>query len=370
MPGIFKYRAISLMSFLVLCVMQNSIAVERNSRSLISPELLQHANLKVLWENWLPIKDTESVKQLLILGSRVYVVSDKDYILSLNRENGKIVFGKMFKPAGLLAGGFKLYGDELLYVSGSRLIQIDAELGTERSTTNLGFGVTCPAARNSSFFYVAGADNRLHVLREDDKVQIFEVSADNDSMITSVLADEAFVLFATAAGNIICMKPHNSTRLWQFDAFDAVAGPVVRDWASLFFASKDTNVYRVDMVGLPEQKHLVWKYQVAAVLDTAPRVTQEVVYQPVRGKGVTAIDKETGSFLWSVPGGVDLLAEHRNRAYVMTKTGTLTVMDNIKAKKLYSVNFAGVSQYAANTADEKIYIADKRGRMACLQPLE
>jgi hypothetical protein len=366
----FKYKAISLMSLLALCVLQNGFAVESSSRSLISSELLKHANLKVLWENELPIKGTESVKQMLILGNRVYVVTDKDFIISLNRENGKIVFAKTFKPAGLLAGGFKLYWNELVYVSGSRLIQIDAELGTEISAMDLGFGVTCPAARNSSFFYIPGADNRLHVLRADDRVQVFEVSADNNSMITSILADEAFVIFSTAAGNIICMNPHNSTRLWQFDAFDAIAGPVVRDWASLFFASKDTNVYRVDMVGLPEQKRLIWKYQAAAVLDQAPRVTQEVVYQPVPGKGVIAIDKEAGSLLWSVPGGVDLLAEHRNRAYVMTKAGTLTVMDNVNAKKLYSVNFAGVSKYAANTADEQIYVTDERGRVACLQPLE
>ena len=370
MPTIFKRRAILFMSLLAMCVMQNSFAMARSSQHLISSELLEHANLKIFWENELPIKDNETVKQMLILGNRVYVVSDKDLIISLNRDNGEIVFAKTFKPAGLLAGGFYLYGDELLYVSGSRLIQISAETGTQRSAIDLEFGVTCPAARNGTFFYVAGADNRLHVLRADDKVQIFEVSADNDAMITSILADEAFVIFSTAKGNIICMKPHNATRLWQFDAFDAITGTVVRDWASLFFASKDTNVYRVDMVGPPEEKRLVWKYQAAAVLDQAPRVTPEVVYQPVRGKGVTAIDKETGSFMWSVPGGVDLLAEHKNRAYVMTKAGTLTVMDNMTAQKLYSVNCAGISQYVANVADEKIYVADQRGRMACLQPLE
>ncbi len=358
------------MSFLAVYVMQSSIAMGDSSSRLISTELLKHANLKVLWENDLPIQDTEKVQQVLILGSRVYIISNKDYIISLNRENGKIVFAETFKPAGLLAGGFKLYGDELLYVSGSRLVQIDAELGTERATMDLGFGVTCPAARNNAFFYIPGTDNRLHIFRADDRVQVFEVSADNDSMITSVLADEAFVIFSTAAGNVICMNPHNSTRQWQFDAFDAIAGPIVRDWASLFFASKDTNVYRLDIVGPPEQKRLVWKYQTAAVLSQAPRVTQEVVYQPVRGKGVVAIDKEAGTLLWSVPGGLDLLAEHRGRAYVITKAGTLAVMDNISAKELYSVNFAPISKYAVNAADEKIYVTDERGRMACLQPIE
>jgi len=370
MLNIFKHRVFLLVSLSALCFLQSSIAAEAASSPLISAELLSHANLKVLWENELPIKDAESVEQLLILGNRVYIVSDKDYIISLNRDNGQIVFAETFKPAGVLAGGFELYGDELLYVSGSRLVQIDAALGKERATLDLGFGATCPAARNDTFFYIAGADHRLHIFRVEDRIQVFEVSADNDSMITSVLADEAFVIFSTAAGNIICMNPDNSTRQWQFDAFGAIAGPIVRDWASLFFASKDTNVYRVDMIGPPEKKRLVWKYQANAVLDQAPRVTAEVVYQPVRGKGVVAIDKEAGTRLWSLPGGLDLLAEHRNRAYVMTKAGTLTVMDNVNAKKLYSVNFADASKYATNAADEKIYVSDERGRMVCLQPME
>jgi len=45
-------------------------------------------------------------------------------------------------------------------------------------------------------------------------------------------------------------------------------------------------------------------------------------------------------------------------------------MDNARTKLLYTVNFASVSIYAANTKDSKIYIADERGRIACLEPVE
>jgi len=65
-----------------------------------------------------------------------------------------------------------------------------------------------------------------------------------------------------------------------------------------------------------------------------------------------------------------LLAESGRKAYVITNTGKLVVMDNKKAKQLYSVNFAGVSRYATNVADSKIYIADESGRIACLEPVE
>ncbi|KPK36212.1 MAG: hypothetical protein AMJ65_16500 [Phycisphaerae bacterium SG8_4] len=368
--GTFGCRCVLLAALVTLCVAQIDIAAAGDLERLVSPELLRHAGLRIIWESKLPMKEAESLEQLLILGNRVYAISDRNYMISLNKENGKRVFAKVFAPPGVPVPGLKLYGDELWSAEGSKLLQYDAESGDELKSVDVGFAITCPAARNSSFFYVAGTDNRLHVYRVDDRVQTFEVAAENSSTITSVIADDNLVIFATAAGNVLGVAPDAPRLIWQFDAADAIAGPVVKDWMSLFFASADTSVYRVDIVGLPEIKRLVWKYQAAAVLDRAPRVTQEVVYQYVRGKGVTAIDKETGSLLWRVPGGVDLLAEARAKAYVITKARKLVVMDNTEARKLYSVNFGAVTVHAANAGDERIYIADKRGRLMCLQPAE
>ena len=365
-----RQRLVWLTGFAVLCTVQGGFSSESGSSRLVSPALLKSANLKMLWENELPIKKAESVDRMFLLAHRLYVISDHNFVFSLNRQNGKIVFGKTVAPAGLLTSGMTLYGDELLYVNGSNLVRVEAESGIERKSVDFGQGMTCPAARNGAYFYAAGVDKRLHALSAKNMVQEFEVAADNESVITSILADESFVIMATDKGNVICIAPNRAARLWQFDAAGAIAGPVVRDWMSLFFASKDTNVYRVDMAGQPAQKQLVWKYRAAGMLEKAPRVTQSVVYQHVRGKGVVAIDKQTGSSMWSVPGGDDLLAEANGRAYVITDAATLVVMDNAKAKKLYAVNVAQVSKHAGNAMDDKIYIADKRGRIACLQPVE
>ena len=366
-----RFRIVLLVSVSALWITQNSFAGQSSSKPLVSPELLKHAKLKMLWDNELPIKKNENLDRLLLFGNRIYAVSDRNFVLSLNQKNGNIIFGKTIEPAGLPITGVKLYDNELIYVSSnSKLVQINAQSGIVLKTTDIGFSVSCPVARNSTYFYLAGTDKRLHAIHAENRVQAFEVAAENESMITSVTADENFVIFATAAGNIISIAPDLPRRLWQFDASKAIAGPVIREGMSLYFASKDTNVYRVDMVGLPERTRLAWKYQTAAVLDEAPRVTQGVVYQHVHGKGLTAINKNTGSPLWQVSGGVDLLTEARNRAYVITKTGTLVVMDNVKAKELYTVNFAGVSKHASNITDDKIYIADNLGRIACLQPVE
>jgi len=371
MLNMSRLRLVLSVSFLALCVVLSCVsqpAPEQPAfQRLVSTELLEHAQLEVQWETKLPIKETERLERLLILGNRIYALSNYNYVTSLNRETGDVIFGRSFASAGLTILGLELYEDELISVIGSNLVEISPEFGTELRSKSLGSGVTCPVARNSLYFYVAGADRRLHVLRAEDKVKLFDVAAENDSMITSVVADDDFVVFATDAGNVISMTPDRPKKLWQFDATDGIAGPIIRDEESLFVASEDTYVYKLNV---REGSPPVWKYQTGALLDRCPRVSEKVVYQYARYKGLTAIDKKSGRLMWQLPEGLDLLAEVNGKAYVITNMGMLVVIDNKTAKRLYSVNFAKVSKYAANVEDSKIYIADESGQIACLRPIE
>jgi len=367
MPKMSGCRLVLLLSVLVACSASSSFCAEGGSRQLVSPRLLKHAGLKISWENELPIKKDEHLAKLFLLGERIYAISDRNYVIASDIENGNIVFSRSLGPEGIPLDRLTLYGDELVVVLGSTLIEANAQSGTERKTTQMKFGIACPAGRNSSFLYLGGVDRRLHVLQAKDRVQVFEAAAENNSAITSIIAGEDFIIFATDAGNVISIVPDRPTRLWQFDAGDAVVGSLVRDGSSIFLASKDTNVYRVDIDG-PTRRRLAWKYQMPAALEAGPQVTAQVVYQYARGKGLTAIDKEKGSTIWMLPEGIELLSEAEGKAYVITKDRTLAIMDNVEAKKIYSVNFAQVSRYAANAADAKIYIGDESGRIACLEP--
>jgi outer membrane protein assembly factor BamB len=231
------------------------------------------------------------------------------------------------------------------------------------------FSIKCPVGSNSSYLYLSGSDNRLHVLDKEGGLEYFNVAADNHSLITSVIAEEDFVIFGTDQGNVICMLPDEPKRLWQFNASDAIPGFIIKDGMSLFFASTDTNVYRLDITNMLMHS-FAWKCQMAGMLRTSPCITRDVVYQQVYSKDLTAIDKYSGSILWSLPDGIDLLAEYKGKAYVITNMQTLVVMENSTGKQLYSVNFGGVSKYASNTEDSKIYIADKTGRINCLKPFK
>jgi outer membrane protein assembly factor BamB len=339
------------------------------SHWLVSKPLLDHAGLTLVWQTTLPVGKGERLEHMVLLDNRLYLRSSRNYTWSLEREDGEMVFGRAIAAPGIPVLGWVAHGNSLISVIGGQLVEFDIDTGLERRITDLELSIVAPPVRNERFFYVSGADRRLHTLRVKDMVQTFEVAARNESLITSVLADEEMVVFGTDEGNLIAAMADAPRMLWQFDAVEAMAGPVLRDGYAFYFANKDTNVYRVDMVDATTAT-LTWKRQMEAVLDRAPRLTLRAVYQHAPGRGLTAIDKESGRVLWTVPKGLDLLAETDGRAYVMTEQRTLVVMDNLTGRKLYRVNFAPVANHANNVTDANIYICGERGRVACLRPVQ
>lgn len=331
----------------------------------LSREMLDHAELELVWQDKLAVEEGEQLDAMMVLEDRLYVRSNRNYVWSINRATGKMVFHRSIAPAGFPILGWVPYDDSLITVVSNQLIEFDKNTGSQGRVADLELSIVAPVARNEAFYYISATDGRLHAFRANDLVRIFQVTAGGSAMITSVIADDERVVFGTDTGSVIGMATDGPQRLWRFDAGGPIAGPVVTDGRSFFLASKDTQVYRVDVTG-PTEATMMWRYQTEAILDREPRVTDTAVYQYAVGRGLTAIGKQSGRALWSLPEGVDLLAEAGNRAYVTTKLKTLAVMDNAAGKQLYSLNFAPVTKYATNTLDANIYVADEQGHVACL----
>ena len=347
-----------------LSVFSTLTSAQDDYRWLIAPNRLASTDLKVVWQFNLPLADAETLDRIIISGSRLCALSSGNYLTCLNRNDGNVMFSTLVAAKGLPMTDLEPYKGELLTIIGSKLIVINTSFGTEQTSTDITSGVTCPVVRNDSFFYIAGADKRLHALKADNKVQVFEAAAENGSAITACLAEEDFVVFATEPGNVVSIAAERPRKLWQFDAPLAVAGTLVHDSKSLYFACRDTCIYRLEL----SSGRLVWKYQTSGVLDTTPQLGAKVVYQYVPDVGLIALAKDSGKLLWPLTDGAGLLAESGDKAFVITRTGLLTAMDNTKKKQLYTVNFEQPIKNATNSADSKIYIADDKGRVACIEP--
>ena len=65
---------------------------------LVPTQILQEADLGQVWQVNLAVKRGEQIQKLSLLGDKVCVMTDRNYMFCLNRNNGKIIFGLQLAP--------------------------------------------------------------------------------------------------------------------------------------------------------------------------------------------------------------------------------------------------------------------------------
>jgi len=339
-------------------------ALAADSSALVSRDLLAHAGLKSDWQINLPLHEKEILGPIYIDGDFLYVLTDKNYMFCINRKKGTEHFQLRLTNPNLPIQRPTFYDGKVIITVGTKLLVIDPHVGdiTERQDMKfVGRSTTCSVARNAENYYIAGSNKRLHAINAEDYVFLFAVSADNDSLINSVTADEENVIFATESGNIVSMPFNSKKPNWQTEIATGLTAPILSDKNQLFVSSLDMKLYRLDA----KDGNTAWEtpFQTGQSLTESARIGKNTLYQYAGQEGLYAVDRETGKKVWNLKNGYDLLAEQGSRAYILGKPSILYVMDNKKTGILYSLNIAGVTNYAVNTTDSKIYIAGKKGRL-------
>lgn len=335
---------------------------------LISPILLKHSGMEMQWQLNLPIKTAEKVERLLVFDEYLYILTDNNYLFCLERVKGTLRFEQQLAVPGLPVCQPKYYQGKLSFVVGNQLLVLDPSAGAmveKRKLEGFGKGSVRGIERNSDFLYVVGADKRIHALVAGQYWQKYSVSADNDSLINSMVVDDELIVFATEEGNIVKIASDSPAKKWQFDIPGKVKASIVRDGDSVYVGSENTKLYKIDV----NTGQKVWPvdFQTGAVLSESAVIGDKVVYQSAGDKGLYAIDKETGRKIWQVVDSVGILTEKDKKAYVLTKPAMLVVMDNESGEQLYSVNVSAVSRHAANMTDSDIYVSDDKGRLMAIQ---
>jgi outer membrane protein assembly factor BamB len=336
------------------------------SGAIISEKLLNQAGLQTVWQNAIALNQKEKVERITVFGDYLYILTDTNYLFCLDRNTGRLNFAGSVTTLNLPVSEPAVYNNTAYLVAANNLIAIDLQQGTEAYRTHLPVSVSALVSANASYLYIPGMDKRLHVMDPNGQHEIFKASADNVSGITSVIATDSFVIFATDAGNVIGMDVNQPKRLWrQFDAVGAITAPLTISKSGLYVSSRDTNLYKLDAVSGDK----IWEFHTGSALTTSARATESTVYQYAKGKGLYAVDANSGKSLWLLPDAIGLLAQDGDKAYLFDKNRTCTIMDNKLAKKIYTINFAPVTNYAVNAFDSKIYIMEGKN-ISCIKPIK
>jgi outer membrane protein assembly factor BamB len=331
---------------------------------LVSPSLLRSADLSIDWQQELVLKGGEKISRLFLNEGRVYAFTDQNYFYCLSGDDGSIGSSKqLVRPSGTV-GEFYPYKNQLYTIyNGSDLVSLDADIFIEGFKSGLKFNAVGRPVTNGSYFYIAGRDNRLHVLRGSDRVQLFEAMAPSEGAINNISVFEDTVLFATEAGDLVSMASLRPTERWNFKAELGNIGAVYRDGNYVYFASSDMNVYKINgYTGV-----LQWKRQMDGLPEGGP-VVMSKVYQEVKGNGVAAVDKVSGQLDWQEKDAVSVLCEFGPKVYLMMVDGRIGVVDNRKGKIVDTVEAGGVDIWAVNTSDGRLYVGSERGKIVCISP--
>lgn len=362
-----KWLAILVFIVFFAAVMAfGTVEAASKGQLLVAPELLEAAGLMMEWQVHLALSKVESVENMFVFDEYLIVMTDHNYLFCIDRKKGTIRFEFQLVAAGLPVYHPQYYGDKFWFIVGNELLVVNPLSATAPKPIKLnmvGSGATCSAMRNTSFIYAAGSDRRLHALVADEYWQSFSASAENNSLINSLVCDDKFVAFTTDAGNVVCMSPDEPKpkEYWQRDLVDGIHAPIVRDDQWLYVSVESGKIHKLSITkGLDGWKK---QFQAGAALVDSAIAGKEVIYQYAGVKGFYAIDKEIGTSLWQLENGLGLLSEDGDFSHIFAKPGVLIRMNNANPGKIYSVNLAGVAKFASNTTDSKMYISSDKGKV-------
>ncbi len=339
---------------------------------LVPSMLLRKAGLHQEWQIRLPIKtrQREGVDRLFILDQYLLILTNQNYLFCRNRADGSVRFEMQIAEKGLPVVDPLYIDQRIFFIIGSQLKVLDPASGMVLQTEELaevGENRNASLAKNDRFFYVAGVDRRVHAFRiqeDGDSVKLFTATADNDSTITSLLATDDQVFFSTLAGNVVAMDADGPVNIWQYNTSGAITAPLTLDEGSVYAGGHDTKLYRLSAA----TGKLQWETPFFAgdKILHAPGVGRTTLYLRAGRSGLYGVSKQSGKDVWNIPGGESVLCESGDRAYVYAVPGVLYVMDNRTGKEVYSLNFSQVNRYTMNLGDARMYLADTRGRVACI----
>ncbi|MCE5186462.1 MAG: PQQ-like beta-propeller repeat protein [Planctomycetaceae bacterium] len=333
---------------------------------LVSPSLVRDAGWKLDWQINLPLKENETIDQVSKFGSYLYVRTSTNLLFCLDPQTGRTRSFLQLGPSGLPVSSPVLYDEDAWFIIGNEVLVFDPATGVvtfRKRFPQIGNNEG-GLARNTTHLFVAGSDRRLHAFNVDGYWQEFMASADNDSIIVSIVATDDIVAFATEAGNVVGMSAAGPQKMWQFDATGGIRGRLRLDDIAIYFGSEDSKLYKLDL----KTGALLWPsaFHSGGPIRDGVTLGKQMVYVYNDLNGMYGVNKETGKAVWQIPSGRTLLCETDTKAFIFADAGLVKVMDNQKGQELYSMNFTEVTRMAVNPAGSVMFVGDARGRLASI----
>ncbi len=323
-----------------------------------------------VWDADLSLKGGERISRLFLRGDLIFVYTDANNVFAVDRKAGTLAFicGQVTDPGKIMRSPVVFPG--MVAFPTSHTLECYDLSGKFLRSMNLGFSTTSDGV-GMGMVMVIGSDEPAGRIALIDMTKFYgyhKWSLVTGMILGAPVSDSgACYVGSSSDGAVYAVNEDRGTTWALDDGVFRTYGPIVADMKAdtngVYATSTDARVYCIDRAS----GKLKWEYFATEPLTVAPAVTSSMLYLPVRGTGIVALDKLKGAYLrqpkWISPTGSELVAEDAKLAYMLNRDNSLSALDKVTGETKFQSGATGFVAYAHNTKDGVIYAAGGDGHV-------
>ena len=323
---------------------------------------LDKLGLYLVWST--PIAEMQvnnlwSSRDMLLLGTKD--TGTKDYkLISLNLHNG---FARWQYGVLRPLDSRPTVDDEIVWASSaSTIYSIDADMGSTRWKTPVGFSIASPIFTINERQYIGSHDHAVYAVIGKERVPDWKFST--FAPITAMPVVSESTLFAGSEdGKLYAFNFTKRENLWQVKTTGAITADLVQDDKNLYFGSEGFDFYCVSK----GTGGVVWKFPAQGPIRSAAwLVGDKTILVRADDSALFCLDKATGTEKWRDSDAVKPVALGRF-LYLATNNKTIKAVDIETGKAAWEEPVPQFDFIAENVTTDAIGLCTKDGQVFLLQ---
>ena len=337
---------------------------------LISHAAARAADLKVRWQTPIGLSrgKHDRVVNLWHVGSLVYVVTSRGYLVAINASSGTIRWTRQIHGLKATISRPAISGPhQVVILSSTTAYYVNSRTGADQTKAELPFPpgthpVLIPASRllvgslNEGFDALSAVPPFFTEWSEDSP---------GDSFTSTPVVAAGTVIFGSRLGYLWGREPATGNHGWKRKLGGAITAPITSGDSLVFVPCRDNNLYAVDA----QSGVSPWVTHLPGRLIHRAAVSGKILLVCSAGKGLYALNAATGKILWGPVAGITrIAARKRNTLYAVTAGGNLKMLNAASGRVIDGVRLNGARFFIYNSASPVVFIASRAGRVAAIAP--
>ena len=366
-----KYLLLLVCLFLVVavvgCSRQRGVVSERTIP--LAGDRFRPIGLDRGWFNdSMKLAAGEEVKQVWLEQKSIYCLTSLNKLYRLDREQGAIRWMlELAEPPRVVRRPAEA-GDKTLVVSHNVVKVYELESGNLLKEFPLELSANSAPAFNGETLFIADTTGRVLAVEVANGVELWRCRSEKAISAQPVYRGRMLVS-VSESGEVLAYDTQFGEPVWpdHFPTRGAVLAQPVLTPQACYVASMDSMLYCVRSGGGDE----LWRYFASKGLRVAPKVADGRVFLPIPDKGLVVLDAANGEELegFQFADGKEYIGRVRDRVYILSKRGYIVSADAQSGERLREVRVGDFDFFLGDDKAGRIYLADAKGRIICLQEL-